>query len=227
MINDVEHFFPVSVGRLYVFFRKMSVQVLCPYLNQVVCFLILSCMSSLYILDINLFIVLLTHQALVALIVRNMPAMQQTCVWSLGWDDPLEKGMAVHFRCVFLPGEFHEHKGLKDYSLWGHKELDKTEWLTLSLWAFLVAQMVKNLPILWETWVQSLGQEDLLEKGMPTHSSILAWKIPWTEEPGGLQFMGSQRVGHDWATNTFTFNLTVYVICKYLLLSVDVFSFCG
>ena len=57
--------------------------------------------------------------------------------------------------------------------------------------------MVKNLPILWETWVQSLGQEDLLEKGMPTHSSILAWKIPWTEEPGGLQFMGSQRVGHD------------------------------
>ena len=57
--------------------------------------------------------------------------------------------------------------------------------------------MEKNLPILWETCVQSLGQEDLLEKGMPTHSSILAWKIPWTEEPGGLQFMGSQRVGHD------------------------------
>ena len=48
-----------------------------------------------------------------------------------------------------------------------------------------------------ETWVQSLGQKDALEKGMATHSSILAWEIPWTEEPGGLQSMGSQRVGHD------------------------------
>ena len=63
--------------------------------------------------------------------------------------------------------------------------------------ASLVAQMVKRLPTMWETQVQSLGQEDLLEKGMATHSSILAWRIPWTEEPGGLQSMGSQRVGHD------------------------------
>ena len=61
----------------------------------------------------------------------------------------------------------------------------------------LVAQMVKRLPTMWETWVQFLGREDLLEKEMVTHSSILAWKIPWTEEPGGLQFMGSQRVRHD------------------------------
>ena len=52
-----------------------------------------------------------------------------------------------------------------------------------------------------ETWVQSLGQEDPLEKEMATHSSILAWRIPWTEEPGGLQSMGSQRVGHDWVTS--------------------------
>ena len=51
-----------------------------------------------------------------------------------------------------------------------------------------------------ETWVQSPGREDPLEKEMLTHSSILAWRIPWTEEPGGLQFTGSQRVGHDWAT---------------------------
>ena len=64
----------------------------------------------------------------------------------------------------------------------------------------LVTQMVKNLPIMWETWVRSLDQEDTLEKGMTTHSSILAWRIPWTEEPGGLQSMGSQRVGHDWVT---------------------------
>ena len=61
----------------------------------------------------------------------------------------------------------------------------------------LVAQMVKHLPTMEETRVRSLGWEDPLEKEMATHSSILAWKIPWTEEPGWLQSMGSQRVGHD------------------------------
>ena len=60
-----------------------------------------------------------------------------------------------------------------------------------------VAQMVKNLSATQETWVQSLGQEDSLEKGMATHSSILAWRIPWAEEPGRLQSMGSQRVERD------------------------------
>ena len=72
-------------------------------------------------------------------------------------------------------------------------------------WGFLVAQLVKILPAVQETWVQSQGQKDPLEKEMAPHSSILAWKIPWTEQPGGLQSMGSQRVGHDWVTNTFTF----------------------
>ena len=61
----------------------------------------------------------------------------------------------------------------------------------------LVAQTGKHLPTIWETWVQSLGREDLLEKEMATHSSSLAWKIPWTEEPGRLSSMGSQRAGHD------------------------------
>ena len=61
----------------------------------------------------------------------------------------------------------------------------------------LVAQTVKRLSAMRETWVQSLGWEDPLEKEMATHSSILAWRIPWTEEPGGLQFTGSQKVGHD------------------------------
>ena len=61
----------------------------------------------------------------------------------------------------------------------------------------LVAQMVKCLPTMRETWVRSLGQEVPLEKEMETHSSILAWKIPWAEEPGRLQCMGLQRVGHD------------------------------
>ena len=61
----------------------------------------------------------------------------------------------------------------------------------------LMAQMVKKLPAIQETGVRSLGWEDTLEKEMATHSSILAWKTPWIEEPGGLQSMGSQRVGHD------------------------------
>ena len=65
------------------------------------------------------------------------------------------------------------------------------------LTASLVAQRVKNLPAIQETWVQSLGQEDPLEKEMATHSSTLAWRIPRTEEPGGLQSMVSQRVGHN------------------------------
>ena len=63
--------------------------------------------------------------------------------------------------------------------------------------ASLVAQTVKCLPAMWETWVQSLGWEDSLEKKMASHSSTLAWKIPWTEEPGRLQSMESKRVGHD------------------------------
>ena len=79
-----------------------------------------------------------------------------------------------------------------------------------------MAQTVKNLPgfytfknvfqspAMQETWVWSLGWEDPLEKGMASHFSILAWRIPWTEEPGGLQFMGSQRVRHNWATNMST-----------------------
>ena len=66
-----------------------------------------------------------------------------------------------------------------------------TEFLTL------VAQRLKNLPAVQETWVRSLDQEDPLEKEMATYSSILAWRIPWMEEPGGLQSLGSQRVGHD------------------------------
>ena len=66
-----------------------------------------------------------------------------------------------------------------------------------------VAEMVKNLSAMQETWVWSQGQKEPLKKGMATHSSILAWRILWKEEPGGLQSMGSQIVGHDWAINTF------------------------
>ena len=71
----------------------------------------------------------------------------------------------------------------------------------------LEAQMVENPTAVQETLVQSLGQEDLLEKGMAAHSNSLTWEIPWTEEPGELQSTGSQRVRHDWMTHTFTFHL--------------------
>ena len=70
------------------------------------------------------------------------------------------------------------------------------------IWVSLVAQSVRNLPTMQQTWVWSLGWKDSLEKRMATLSSILVWRIPWTEEPGVLQSMGLKRVRHDWATNT-------------------------
>ena len=80
--------------------------------------------------------------------------------------------------------------------------------------ASLVAQTVKNLPALWETWVWSLGGEDPLEKEMATHSNILAWRIPWTEKPSRLWFTGWQRVWRDWVDtiSTFIFNPLQYCL---------------
>ena len=75
-------------------------------------------------------------------------------------------------------------------------------------WASLVAQRLRHLPAMRETWVQPLCREDPLEKELTTHSNILAWRIPWTEKPGGLQSIGSQRVRHNWVTSlSFTFLL--------------------
>ena len=87
-------------------------------------------------------------------------------------------------------------------------------------WAFLVAPRVKNPPAMQETWVWSLGWEDPLEKGMATHSSILAWRIPWIQEPDGLQSMESQRVGHDWATNTVLIHVIFFYFSVIILLEV-------
>ena len=87
--------------------------------------------------------------------------------------------------------------------------------------ASLVAQLVKNLPAVQETQVSSLGWEDPLEKAMATHSSILAWKIPWIEEPGGLQPMGLQRVGHDSATNTYLLWVITAISIILILSSYD------
>ena len=80
----------------------------------------------------------------------------------------------------------------------------------INCWLPLVAQMIKILPKMQQTWIRSLGQEDPLEKEMAAHSSILAWRIPWTEKPGGLQTMESQRVRHDWTS--FTHSLLISII---------------
>ena len=104
----------------------------------------------------------------------------------LGWENPWRRKWLP--TPVFWPGEFQGYGIGPD---WGTCTFP------------FVAQMVKNLPAMQETGVQSQGQEDLLEKGMATHCSILAWGIPWTEEPGRLQSMESQKVWHNWATNTF------------------------
>ena len=111
--------------------------------------------------------------------------------------------MATH--SSVLAWEIHGQRSLVGYSPWGHKESDTTEidlantHMLINYSPFptrvasLVAQLVKNLPTMQEIWVQFLGQENPLEKEMATHSSILAWRIQWTEEPGGLQSMGSQE----------------------------------
>ena len=78
-------------------------------------------------------------------------------------------------------------------------------------WASLVAQTVKHLLAMWETWVWSLGWEDLLDEGMATHSSVLAWRIPGREEPGRLQSTGLQRVGHNWVTKHSTQNIIISI----------------
>ena len=96
---------------------------------------------------------------------------------------------------VFLPGESQGQGSLVDCHLWGRTESDTTEATQQQQ-----QQTVKNLPVMPETWIRSLGWEDPLEKEMATHSSMLAWRILWTEEPDGLQSMGSQRVGHNRAT---------------------------
>ena len=118
--------------------------------------------------------------------VKHLPTMQETPVQFLGREDLLEKGMATHSSILAYPPP--KKRGSNKY------------------WASLVAQLVKHLSTMRETQVWSLGREDPLEKEMATQTSILAWKIPWTEDPGRLQFMGLQRVRHDWATSlSFTF----------------------
>ena len=86
---------------------------------------------------------------------------------------------------------------MNDFQLKSLYQVSESDLTLPSLGASLVAQMVKNPPAMLETWVRSLGWEDSLEEEMATHSRILAWRIPWIEEPGGLQYIGLKKVGHD------------------------------
>ena len=137
------------------------------------------------------------------------------------WVDPWVRNILWrrkwHPTPVFLSGKFYGQRSLAVYSgvtkgrmqlsNWGHtpQNQDKDHRgpspLGAAIWASPVAHMVNNLPAIQKTWIRSLGLENPLEEEMATQSSILAWRTPWTEESGGLQSMGSQRVGHDWVTD--------------------------
>ena len=116
----------------------------------------------------------------------------------------LEKEMATHFSV--LAGESQGRGSLVVCRLWGrtvgHDWSDLAATAARSEWASLVAQSVKNLPAMQETWIQFLGQEDPLEKEMATHSSILAWRVPWTEEPGRFLVHMVAGIGHNLVTKT-------------------------
>ena len=144
-----------------------------------------------------------------------------------GWEDSerteqlhfhfhaLEKEMATHFSVLAWripwmgePGGLPSQGSHRVGQDWSDLAAAAVEW------ASLVAQLLKNVPAMRETWVRFLGQEDALEKEMATHSSTLAWKIPWTEEPGRLQPIGLQRVGHDWATCQYQCLSRIIIILK-------------
>ena len=151
--------------------------------------------------------------SLVAQTEKNLPAMQENWVLSLCWEDPLENGTATHSSLLAWRIPWTEDCG-RLQSMGSQRVRHGWATFTPALqsdslpsepprksyiisYVYLVAQVAKNLPAMQETQVRSLGQEDPLEKGMATHSTLLAWRIPWTEEPGRLQSMGSQRVGHN------------------------------
>ena len=114
----------------------------------------------------------------------------------LAWEIPWTEGAWW----AMVPGVPKSRIRLRD-----SKQQQQQQWFRNKIYLtlrkdLLVAQMIKSLPSVWETWVWPLGQDDPLEKEMATYSSTLAWKIPWMKEPGSLQSMGSQRVGHNWVT---------------------------
>ena len=166
----------------------------------------------------------------VAQTVKCLSAMQETQVRSLGWEDPLEKEMAAHSSILAwktpwtaepgrLPSMGSQRVG-HDWTLLLSVAKPSKSFMghLINCGVSLVVQMVKCLSAMQETQVRSLGWEDPLEKEMAGHSSILAWKIPWTAEPGRLLSMGSQRVGHSWATSLHFTSSAAYIMYPLCLL---------
>ena len=133
------------------------------------------------------------------------------CLYTSG----MEQAMAPHSSTLAWKIPWMEEPGRLQTMGSRRVRHDWSDLAAYDLWDSLVSQMVKNLPTMQETWIRSLSREDPMEKEMATYSSILAWKIPWTEEPGGLPSTGSQRVRHDWATEHIH---TLWVILKYFLM---------
>ena len=136
--------------------------------------------------------------SLLAQMVKNLPAMQETQIWFLSWENPLEKRMATHSSILVWRIPWTEEPGgLQSIGLQrvGHDWATDNHSLTQLVMGFPGGSMVKNRSAVEETRVWSLGWEDPPEKEMATHSSVLAWEIPWTEEeePGGLQSTWSQK----------------------------------
>ena len=126
------------------------------------------------------------------------------CHEVMGLDAMILVFWMLSFKPIFPLSSFTFIKRLFSSSLLSAIRVVSSAYLRLLIFLLgvggsLVAQRLKRLPAMRETWIRSLGWEDPLEKEMATHYSILAWRIPWTEEPGGLQSTGLQRVGHDWA----------------------------
>ena len=140
--------------------------------------------------------------SLVAQMVKRLSTMRETWVRALGWEDPQEKEMAIHSSTVAWKISWTEEPGTLQ-SMGSQRVRD--DWATELNWTMR------------ETQVRSLSQEDPLEKEMAIHSSTVAWKIPWTEEPGTLQSMGSQRVGHDWATSHHTTHTSKYYSQQWIV----------
>ena len=133
--------------------------------------------------------------------VKNLFAIQETQIGKIPWRTGSQP------TSVFLPEESHGQRSVVGYSPSHCNESDTTEQLNWTEWyfhSFPGGSAIKNPQAMQEKQVECLSWEDPLENRMATHSSILAWRIPWTEECGGLQSMGSKRTGHDWVTDTFT-----------------------
>ena len=145
--------------------------------------------------------------------------------WTAAYQAPPSMGFSTlkNLEWVPLPSLLVLWEGQKQ--LLSHIAFSRKTCRVQTVWASLVAQTLKRLPAMRETRVRFLGWEDPLEKEMGIHSSALAWKIPWTEEPDRLQSMGSQRVGHDWATSLSFFLQTVCMVCSWLNWPQAVFRF--